>query len=57
MILQKLPDGRFLVLDKPDEIPEILPEGYITKAQYDAEQEALSKKEPQKEAQATTKKA
>lgn len=57
MILQELPDGRFLVLDKPDEIPEILPEGHITKAQYDAEREALNKKEPQKEPQPTTKKA
>ena len=37
MLLTKLPDGRFLVLDKPDEIPSELPEGYITQEAYDKE--------------------
>ena len=37
MLLTKLPDGRFLILDKPDEIPSELPEGYITQEEYDKE--------------------
>ena len=37
MLLMKLPDGRFLVLDKPDEVPSELPEGYITQEDYDKE--------------------
>ena len=37
MLLTKLPDGRFLVLDNPDETPTELPEGYITQAEYDKE--------------------
>ena len=37
MLLTKLPDGRFLVLDKPDEVPSELPDGYITQEDYDKE--------------------
>ena len=37
MLLTKLPDGRFLVLDKPDEIPSELPDCYITQEDYDKE--------------------
>ena len=42
MLLMKLPDGRFLVLDSSDEIPSELPEGYITKEDYDKEVAAKS---------------
>ena len=37
MLLTELPDGRFLVLDKPDEVPKELPKGYITQEDYDKE--------------------
>ena len=37
MLLTKLPDGRFLVLDNPHEVPSELPDGYITKEDYDKE--------------------
>ena len=37
MLLTKLPDGRFLVLDKAEELPNELPEGYITQEDYDKE--------------------